>query len=71
MGKAGRPGTGRGYGRTTRPPSGTKGRSPGQRPAEPSSQADPGAETTCILEGAGRRLPSAGERQTVPLALVP
>lgn len=45
-----------------RPPSGTKGRSPGQRPAEPSGQADPGAETTCILEGAGWRLPSAGER---------
>lgn len=29
--------------------SGTKGRSPGQQPAEPASQADPGAETTCVL----------------------
>lgn len=51
--------------------SGTKGRSPGQQPAEPASQADPGAETTCVLGGAGRRLPSAAERADPALALAP
>ena len=52
-------------------PGGTKGRSPGQQPAGPASQADPGAETTCILGGAGRRLCQALRRgQTPPWPLL-